>query len=152
MRMTAEAAAKLVKSRDVLDYGITFNQPDAFDRALAARKGELRGITIRDCLSMRPRAVPEADPDDAVFRCFNWDLPACDRRKHDAGLCRYIPCNLGDIPEYHRPFVDRIDIAIIKAAPRDADGGFNIGLTSLWHRAVLEREARAKRLLPGGFA
>ena len=138
-RITAEDAARLVQPGDVLDYGITFNQPDAFDRALAARKAALRDITIRNCLSMRPRAVLEADPEGAVFRCFNWHFSGYDRRKHDAGLCHYIPCNLGEIPDYYRRFIDRVDIAIIKAAPMDADGCFNIGPTSLWHRAVLER-------------
>ncbi len=136
---TAEDAAALVQSGDILDYGITLNQPDAFDRALAARRGELRDITIRNCLSMRPRAVLEADPEGAVFTNFNWHFSGYDRKKHDAGLTHYIPCNLGEIPDYYRRFIDRVDIAVLKAAPMDGQGCYNLGPTSLWHRAVIER-------------
>lgn len=138
-KITAEQAALLVKPGDVLDYGITFSQPDAFDRALAKRVGELRDITIRNCLSMRPRAVLDADPEGRVFTVFNWHFSGYDRRQHDAGRTHYIPCNLGEIPDYYRRFIDRVDIAVIKATPPDADGFFNLGPTSLWHRAVMER-------------
>ena len=35
------------------------------------------------------------------------------------GGVTYIPCNLGEIPDYYRRFIDRVDIAIMKAR---ADG------------------------------
>lgn len=140
-RISASEAAALVRSGDWLDYGVGFNQPDAFDRALAARRDALLDVKIRNCLSMRPRAVFEGDPEGRHFRCFNWHFSGYDRRLHDAGLCRYIPCNLGEIPDYYRRFIDRIDIAIIKATPMDADGWFNFGPLNLWHPAVLERAA-----------
>jgi acyl-CoA hydrolase len=137
--ITAAAAAALVKSDDWVDYCVAINQPDAFDRALAARRDALRAVNIRNCLSMRPRAVLEADPEGAHFRCFNWHFSGYDRKKHDAGLCEYIPCNLGEIPDCYRRFVERVDIAIIKAAPMDADGFFNLGPVNIWHPAIIER-------------
>jgi acyl-CoA hydrolase len=140
-RISAAEAAALVSSGDWLDYGVGFNQPDTFDRALAARVGELRDVTIRNCLSMRPRAFLEADPRGEHFRCFNWHFSGYDRRMHDAGLCHYIPCNLGEIPAYYRRFVERLDIAVIKTAPMDAEGYFNYGPLNLWHPAVVERAA-----------
>lgn len=138
-RISATEAAALVRSGDWLDYGVGFNQPDSFDHALAARTAELRDVTIRNCLSMRPRAFLEADPRGEHFRCFNWHFSGYDRRLHDAGLCQYIPCNLGEIPAYYRRFIDRLDIAVIKTAPMDADGYFNYGPLNLWHPAVVER-------------
>ncbi|MEO3474931.1 acetyl-CoA hydrolase/transferase C-terminal domain-containing protein [Roseomonas sp. CAU 1739] len=140
-RISAAEAAALVSSGDWLDYGVGFNQPDAFDRALAARAAELRDVTIRNCLSMRPRAILEADPQGRSFRCFNWHFSGYDRRMHDAGLCHYIPCNLGEIPDYYRRFVDRLDIAVIRTSPMDAQGWFNYGPLNLWHPAVVERAA-----------
>lgn len=139
--VSAAEAAALVKPGDWLDFGAGFNQPDAFDRALAARKDALRDVTIRNCLSMRPRAFLEADPEGAHFRCFSWHFSGYDRRMHDAGLVTYIPCNLGEIPDYYRRFVDRLDIAVLKAAPMDAEGYFNLGPLNLWHPAVIERAA-----------
>ncbi|WP_198372972.1 acetyl-CoA hydrolase/transferase family protein [Roseomonas rosulenta] len=137
--VTPEQAAALVQPGQWLDYATGFNQPDLFDRALAARAGELHDVNIRNCLSMRPRAVLEADPDSRVFRVFNWHFSGYDRKQHDAGRVSYIPCNLGEIPDYYRRFVDRVDIAVMKAAPMDADGFFNIGPLCLWHPAVIER-------------
>ena len=70
--LTAEDAAALVRSGDWLDYGAVLAQPDAFDAALAARVDELRNVNIRGCLSLRPRAVIDADPDREHFNFFNW--------------------------------------------------------------------------------
>ena len=58
-RITADEAAALVRSGDSVDYGFGLGQPDLFDRALAARRGELHDVRIRAALSMRPRAVLE---------------------------------------------------------------------------------------------
>src|SRR5438309_2296652 len=97
-RVTAEDAAALVRSGDWLDYGAVLAQPDAFDTALAERVGELRNVNIRGCLSLRPRAVLEADPECEHFNFFNWHLGGYDRKLCDAGRQNYIPCNLGEIP------------------------------------------------------
>jgi acyl-CoA hydrolase len=137
--ITAAGAAALVKSGDWVDYGIALCQPDLFDEALAARKSELRRVSIRSCLSMRPRAVLDADPEGRHFFWFSWHFSGYDRRKHDAGISHYIPVNLGEIPDYYRRFCDPVDIVVLKTAPIDADGYFNFGPTHLWHRAIIER-------------
>jgi acyl-CoA hydrolase len=135
--VSAAEAAALVRPGDWIDYGVSFNQPDAFDKALAARGAELEGVGIRNCLTVRPRAVlAEAD---SPFHCFNWHFSGYDRKQHDAGRVTYIPCNLGEIPHYYRRNIDRVDIAVLKATPIDAEGYFSIGPNSLWHRAVIER-------------
>jgi acyl-CoA hydrolase len=137
--ITAAEAAALVKPGDWIEYTSGFSQPDVFDRALAARAADLHDVNIRNCLSMRPRAVLEADPEGRHFHVFNWHFSGYDRRHHDAGRVAYIPCNLGEIPDYYRRFIERMDIAIMKAAPMDADGFFNLGPLNLWHPAVIER-------------
>ncbi len=137
--VSAAEAARVVRSGDWLDYGTTLSQPDLFDHALAARKAELRDVKIRACISVRPRAVLEADPEGEHFFWFSWHFGGYDRAKHDAGISHYIPVNLGEIPDYYRRFNDPIDVAILKACPMDADGYFNFGGTNLWHCAVVER-------------
>ena len=138
-RITASEAAALVQSGMWLDYGAMSAQPDVFDRALAARKAELRGVKIRACLSTRPRAVLEADPEGAVFFWVNLHFSGYDRKKADAGIANYMPVNLGEIPDYYRRFIDPVDIVVFKVGPMDADGNFNLGAANLWHRAVIER-------------
>jgi acyl-CoA hydrolase len=137
--VSAEEAARVVRSGDWVDYGSTLVQPDLFDTALAARKDELHNVKIRSCIAVRPRAVLEADPEGEHFFWFSWHFGGYDRAKHDAGISHYIPVNLGEIPDYYRRFNDPIDVAILKACPMDAEGNFNFGGSNLWHRAVVER-------------
>jgi len=137
--ISQERAAGLVKSGMWLDYGALLGEPDVFDNALAARKDELQDVKIRSCLSLRPRAVIEADPEGKHFHLFSWHFSAYERRKHDLGRCNYSPLNLGEVPDYYRRFLDPIDIAILKTCPMDDGGYFNFGPTNLWQRAVVER-------------
>ena len=138
-RITAAEAAALVKSGDWVDYGAVLAQPDVFDVALASRKAELRDVKIRGCISTRPRAVLEADPNREHFQWYNWHFGGYDRKKHDAGLCHYIPCNLGEIPDYYRRFIDPPDIVVLKTRDVDANGFFNLSASNLWHRAITSR-------------
>jgi len=138
-RVSAARAAALVRSGDWLDYGAVLAQPDAFDAALAARGGGLRDVNIRGCLSPRPRAVLESDPAREHFNFFNWHFSGYDRRQCDAGLQNYIPCNLGEIPDYYRRFIDPPEIMVVKTRPIDADGCFNFGPANLWHGVVASR-------------
>jgi acyl-CoA hydrolase len=137
--ISPEEAAGLVKSGMWLDYGAALCQPDVFDKALAARTDELENVKIRSCLSMRPRAVIEDDPEGKSFHMFSWHFSGYDRRKHDAGRCNYVPLNLGEVPDYYRRFLDPVDIVILKTCPMDEGGYFNFGPTNLWQRAAIER-------------
>ena len=138
-QIAAEAAAALVRAGDWLDYGAVLGQPDAFDRALAERVDELRDVNIRGCLCLRPRAVLEADPEREHFNFFNWHLGGYDRKHCDAGRQNYIPCNLGEIPDYYRRFIDPPEIMVMKTRPADSNGFFNFGPANLWHGAVASR-------------
>lgn len=138
-KICAEAAAAHVRSGDWVDYGFGLGQPDLFDRALATRVGELRGVGIRSAGSLRPRAVVEADPTGESFRFYSWHFLGWDRKQHDAGLCDYIPMNFGEAPDYYRRFVDPADIVCLKTTPPDEHGHFNFGGAVSYQRAITER-------------
>jgi acyl-CoA hydrolase len=137
--ISAAQAAALVQPGDWVEYSTSLCQPDEFDQALAERKSELRNINIRGCLSVRPRAVLEADQQREVFHWFNWHFSGYDRKKADLGQVNYIPCNLGEISDYYRRFLAPSEIAVIKTCPVDANGFFNFSAANLWHSAMLER-------------
>lgn len=137
--LSAAEAAALVRSGDWIDYGTSFGQPDVFDAALAARRDELHGVKIRATLTVKPRAVLESDPQGEHFIFFNWHFSGYDRKKHDAGICHYIPLHLGEVPDYYRRFIDPPHIVVLKTCPMDQDGNFNFSGTSMWHRALVER-------------
>ena len=137
--ISATDAAALVSSGDWVEYGTGIGQPDVFDAALAERVEELEDVKIRACLTLRPRAVLEADPGRAHFHWFNWHYTGYDRAKGDLGLANYIPCNLGEIPDYYRRFLDPPQIAVLKTCPKDEHGFYNFSLATLWARAIVER-------------
>jgi acyl-CoA hydrolase len=137
--ISAVQAAAMVRSGMWIDYGTSLCQPDVFDQALAARITELKQLKIRNCLTMRPRAVLEADPAGKHMHCFSLHFSGYDRKKHDAGLCSYLPVNLGEIPDYYRRFIEPVDIVILKVCRMDEHGFFNMSAANLWHRAIVER-------------
>ncbi|HTV52975.1 MAG TPA: enoyl-CoA hydratase [Steroidobacteraceae bacterium] len=149
--VSKEEAAALVRSGMWLDYGVGLSQPDVFDRALAARKSELEDVKIRSCLSVKPRAVLECDPQGEHFLMLSLHYSGYDRRQSDAGRCHYIPVNLGEIPDYYRRFMAPVDVAILKVCPADERGYFNFSATNLWHRAVIERARTVVVEVSGGL-
>jgi acyl-CoA hydrolase len=137
--VSPEEAAGLVASGMWLDYGSGLGQPDLFDQALAARICTLSNVKIRHCLTMRPRAVLDADPDGNHVHTFSLHYSGYDRKKSDEGRCHYIPVNLGEIPDYYRRFMAPADIVVLKTCPLDEHGYFNLSAANLWHRAIVER-------------
>ncbi len=137
--ISAELAAQFVQSGTWLDYGVSLCQPDVFDKALALRASELANVKIRSCLTIKPRAVLESDPDGKHFYWFSWHFSGYDRKKHDASRCNYIPLNLGEVPDYYRRFIEPVDIVILKTCHMDENGFFNFSAANLWHRPIIER-------------
>jgi acyl-CoA hydrolase len=137
--VSAERAAELVQSDHWVDYGFGLAQPDAFDRALAARAAELSRVKIRSALTLRPRAVLEVDPAGRHFLYFNWHFSGYDRKQHDAGRCNYIPMNFGETPAYYRRFLEPVDVVCIKTTPLGRDGIFNFGCSTTYLQAMTER-------------
>jgi acyl-CoA hydrolase len=137
--ISAAEAAAMVAPGMWLDLGGVNSQSETFDRALAARAEELTDVKVRSCLSIRPLAFLEADPEGRHFQAYNWHFSGYDRIKHDAGRTVYIPLNLGEVPDYYRRFIDPPDIAVIRTTPVDEAGYFNFGPTNAWIGAVIDR-------------
>jgi acyl-CoA hydrolase len=137
-RITPEEAAARVKSGDWIDYGAGAVQPVSFDRALAARAGELRDVKIRANFTPLPRAVLAADPRGESFHWLSWHMSVYDRAFSDRGLAHYVPMNFGEAPDYYRRFLPPVDLICIQAAPMGG-GWWNFGVAATYLRAILER-------------
>ncbi len=129
----------MVESHTWIDYGVTLCQPDVFDQALAERVNELHGVKVRAALSLRPRAILEADPLNEHFHWFSWHFGGYDRKKADAGRASYIPSNLGEIADYYTRFIEPPELVVLKTCPIDANGYFNFSAANLWNRAIALR-------------
>ena len=137
--ITAEEAAGLVASGMYLDYGFGVCQPDVFDKTLGARALELRGVKIRSCITMRPRAHHAVDATGEHVLSLNWHFGGYDRRQHDAGRCNYLPLNLGEWPDLYRRFVERVDIGVFQVCPKDENGYYNFSASASYHRALVDK-------------
>ena len=135
--LSAADAAAMVKSGMWIDYGATLCQPDVFDQALALRKDELQDVKFRSCITMRPRAVLDQDPEGKHFHLFSMHFSGYDRKMHDAGRVHYLPVNLGEIPDYYRRFMPPVDIVVLKTCRLDENGYFNFSAANLWHRDII---------------
>ncbi len=60
--VTPEEAVKVVKSGDWIEYGFGHTKPIALDKALAARKDELKDINIRNTLTLIPASLHRSRP------------------------------------------------------------------------------------------
>lgn len=60
--VTPEQAVKAVQSGDWVDYGFGAGFPELLDKALAARKGEVKDVKVRGGLVIRPHRGRRSGP------------------------------------------------------------------------------------------
>ena len=135
--VTPEAAVRVVKSGDWVDYGFGLGQPVLLDAALARRKDELQDIKVRGTLAVKPRQIVEVDQERAVFTYSSWHFSGYERKLHDRGLCNYIPLLYRNMPRFYRQNL-QVDVAMVAVAPMDKYGYFNFSLTNSATKAILE--------------
>lgn len=130
-------AAQLVKSGDWVDYGQGNSFPEAFDRALAARRSELCDIKVRSAVSLKPVRVVEDDPEGETFTFHSWHFSAIDRAYADRGRCFYIPMLFRHCGSYYARGCAPVDVAAVSVCPMDEDGFFSFGLVNACQAEVL---------------
>lgn len=135
---TPEQAVQLVQSGDWVEYGMTTSQPILLDKALAARKDELKDIKVRNCFSFTPREVIEQDPNRDTFTVMNWHMSGYDRKCCAQGKMNFIPMVYRNLPSLYRNVCD-VDVAMLTVAPMDKYGFFNFGLNVSYNEAFTKK-------------
>lgn len=133
-----DEAVAVVKSGDWIDYNFGLNMTVLLDKALAARKDELKDIKVRGSMALRPLKIIEQDPKREVFTYSSWHLTGYERKLHDQGLCNYIPMLFRNKPAYYRNHLE-VDVAFISVTPMDEHGYFNFSLSNAATKAILEK-------------
>jgi acyl-CoA hydrolase len=132
---TAEKAAQLVKSGDLVGYGYFGNAPFDFDVALAQRSDDesLQNVTIQVAGSVRMWEFLKTDPTGQKFLMISDHFSGLDRMMGDKGRAVYGPTQYHDFQrlrlELHQAFIQR-DVICVTTTPMDAHGNFNFGLTA----------------------
>lgn len=133
-----EEAVRLVKSGDWVDYSSNNGFPASLDRALAARKEELRNVKVRGNLLPGPIEIVERDPGQEHFVYNTWHCSGYERKLCDRGLAFYTPMVFRNMAWYYENFI-RVDVAMVSAAPMDRHGYFNLSCALGVSRAMIDR-------------
>lgn len=136
--VTAEEAARAVRSGDWVDYGFGGGFPELMDRALAGRKGELKDVKIRGGLVIRPWIeVVEQDPERSSFTYYSWHIGDYERKLQSRGLVKFLPVMLRSLPELYRNHI-RVDVAFVPVSVPDEKGFCGLGISNYAWRVILE--------------
>lgn len=134
-----QAVARAVQSGDWVDYGFGAGFPELLDRALAARKGQVRDVKIRGGLVIRPRIeVVEQDPEQESFSYYSWHIGDYERKLQSRGLVQFLPVMLRLLPELYRHHI-RVDVAFVPVSRPDHDGYCGLGISNYAWRTILEQ-------------
>ena len=136
--VTPEVAAKAVQSGDWVDYGFGGGYPELMDKALAARKEELKDVKIRGGLVIRPRIeVIECDPEQTTFHYYSWHIGDYERKMQAQGRVQFMPMILRQLPYLYRDHI-RVDVAFVPVSAPDADGYCGLGISNYAWRTIFE--------------
>lgn len=137
--ITAQEAAKLVKSGDWIDYGWCTGTPHAFDKALSERLEELEDVNIRGGVLLRQPEILKVDPDGKHITWNTWHATGLERKMINNKNAFYIPIRYSELPRYYRENINKINVAIFQVAPMDKAGYFNFGPNPSHMRSVVEK-------------
>lgn len=135
--ISADEAAKLVKSGDWIEYGFGINCARDFDEALARRKDELTDVKIRCDIGAYQHFTAEADPDGAHFLWHSWHVSGQDKKFIGKNLY-YIPMKFHENPMMTRKDCDPDNVSVLQVTPMDKHGYFNFGGSSVNGWAAME--------------
>ncbi len=132
-----EEAVLLVKDSDWVDYSQACSYPQALDKALSLRSGQLQDVKLRCAISMIPIATVENDPCGSFT--FNvWHCSGIDRKYIDQGKAFHIPMLFRHNGSYYSKGYAPVDVAMVTVSPRDENGNFSYGLTNCAQQEILD--------------
>ena len=135
---TAEEAVKVVKSGDWVDYGWCTNHPIALDKALAARKDELRDVKVRGGVTMWMPEIAKAEDAGEHFTWNSWHCSGIDRKIRTKGMGFFSPMRYSELPRFYRENLT-VDVAMLQVTPMDSHGNFSFALAASHLADMLEK-------------
>lgn len=136
--VTADEAARVVKSGDWVEYGAVLNCASDFDEALAKRKDELWDVKIRTAIGPYRHHTIEADPSGEHFVWNSWHQAGQDRKYANSKNLYFCPMNLSELPQMTRQDAIPSEIFVVQTTPMDKHGYFNFGLSAVHSMAAIE--------------
>jgi len=137
----ADKVAELVKNGDWVDYGHQNSYPFLFDKTLANRVEELKGVKIRTAIAPQPIQCIEKDPTGNSFWLEDHHQSRISARYASMNPPRsnYMPVNFNEVPRYYRENNIKADITVLSVTPMDSKGYFNFGTNTTFSKALMEK-------------
>lgn len=136
--VSAEEAVKDVRSGEQVQFNSYNGIPTTLDKALAARKDELKEVIIHTSVTIYPLHTISADPSGEHFILHSWHISGYDRKLAQTSLgVYYVPALYYEHPlifERHRD----MDWVMIQTAPMDENGNFNFGPSACHAKAIID--------------
>ena len=127
--ISAEAAAKLIKEDDWVDFGWGVGLPHDLDKAVADHivANDIRGLKFRGGVVLRKPEIFKIE-NAPEHLCWNsWHMTGIERKSIAEGIGYYAPIRYSELPRYYRDLPDPVDVAMFRVAPMDNEGYFNFG-------------------------
>jgi butyryl-CoA:acetate CoA-transferase len=137
-RITAQDAAKMVQSKDWVDYGWCACHTRAFDKALAERADELADVKVRGGILMWMPEIFKIENPAGKFSWHSWHFSGLCRKLAEAGLGYYASIRYSELPRYYRENISPIDVAVCQVTPMDKHGYFNFSTSTSHQKAVFD--------------
>lgn len=155
---TADEAAKVVKSGDIVNYGEGALVSHILDEALAKRKDELNDVIIITFANYFAPQTILTDPEKQHFVLYETHVGAATRKLLDQDMGYHLPMCYSEEGSYYDRGQIPVDVAFFRAAPMDKHGYFNMGLlnsisSNVWgvaKKVIIEVNDSIPRCL-GGF-
>jgi acyl-CoA hydrolase len=135
---TPREATAVVRDGDTVLVASAVGEPPVLLQALAARRAELRGVTLSQLLPLTPQACMDLDSAPHI-RHRSLFLSAAVRAGFPAGWVDLVPCHFSEIPRLVRRGEQRCEVVMTLASPMDAHGYFSISLSPDFTMAAIER-------------
>lgn len=137
--VTADEAAKIIKSGDWVDYGWAATTPVTVDKAIAKRMNELTDVNFRGGILMWVPEIFKIDNPADHLTWNSWHMGGIERKAVAQGFSFYSPIRYSELPRYYRDSLTPPDVAVFQVAPMDEHGYFNFGPSASHLAAACER-------------
>ncbi|MDO5037518.1 MAG: butyryl-CoA:acetate CoA-transferase [Tissierellia bacterium] len=137
--ISAEKAASLVKSGDIINYGWSVAAPYTIDQALAKRVDELEDVTLLGGILYNEMETFRADVEEKAFIWHSWHSGAIERKAINSKKnAFYVPLRYSELPRWYRDRLD-LNISFVVTTPMDKHGYFNFGIKASHASASIEK-------------
>ncbi|MGE5421772.1 MAG: acetyl-CoA hydrolase/transferase family protein [Ignavibacteriales bacterium] len=139
--VSADQAAKIVKTGDWIEYSHFAMAPQTMDEAVSKRVSELFDVKVRGMTTLFTPKVVQMDPTRKHFMYHSWHFSGAERKLHDLGLCNYVPMLFHESPRIYSRYKEP-DVAIIAVAPMDEHGFFNLGASNDFTKTAIDKSKK----------